>query len=101
MRFTRYHSFSADQRPLDPQRLFWQNVRVALSNACMKLAPKLGQEHTMTHILPMLLAFLRDESAEVRVQRGSWPTCEYFRQLRCELFRRVFKVFFRVEHGES
>lgn len=42
-----------------------QNVRVALSNACMKLAPKLGQEHTMTHILPMLLAFLRDESAEV------------------------------------
>lgn len=43
-----------------------QNVRVALSNACMKLAPKLGQEHTMTHILPMLLAFLRDESAEVR-----------------------------------
>lgn len=43
-----------------------QNVRVALSDACMKLAPKLGQEHTMTHILPMLQAFLRDESAEVR-----------------------------------
>ncbi len=43
-----------------------QNVRVALSNACMKLAPKLGQEHTMTHILPMLVAFLRDESPEVR-----------------------------------
>lgn len=31
----------------------------------MKLAPKLGQEHTMNHILPMLLTFLRDESAEV------------------------------------
>lgn len=48
-----------------------QNVRVALSNACMKLAPKLGQEHTMTHILPMLLAFLRDESAEV----GTGQSC--------------------------
>lgn len=58
--------------------LFLQTVRMALSNACMKLAPKLGQEHTMTHILPMLLAFLRDDSAEVsvrilvRFEPGTW-----------------------------
>lgn len=75
MRFIRAIRESAKRNlRLQPLNLLRQNVRVALSNACMKLAPKLGQEHTMTHILPMLLAFLRDESAEVCV-RSYWLSC--------------------------
>lgn len=47
----------------------------------MKLAPKLGQEHTMTHILPMLLAFLRDESAEVRFAHAGPHAVAAFRDM--------------------
>jgi hypothetical protein len=40
-------------------------VRAALSDTCMALSPKLGQEHTVRSVLPMLQHFLRDESSEV------------------------------------
>jgi hypothetical protein len=42
-------------------------VRAALSDTCMALSPKLGQEHTVRSVLPMLQHFLRDESSEVHI----------------------------------
>jgi len=44
-----------------------QNVRVALADACMELSPKLGQELALAHMVPVLMHFLRDEAAEVRL----------------------------------
>lgn len=40
-------------------------VRGALSDACMSLAPALGQAHTVRSVVPMLQHFLRDEASEV------------------------------------
>lgn len=40
---------------------------VALSESVMEIPPKIGAEATVTHILPLILQFLRDEAVEVRL----------------------------------
>ncbi|VDM30687.1 unnamed protein product [Toxocara canis] len=44
-----------------------QHVKTALASVVMGLAPILGNELTMEHLLPIYLTLLRDETAEVRL----------------------------------
>ena len=44
-----------------------QHVKTALASTVMGLAPILGSELTMDHLLPIYLTLLRDETAEVRL----------------------------------
>jgi hypothetical protein len=39
---------------------------VVVATACMAICPKLGEEVAITHIVPLLEIFLKDESHEVR-----------------------------------
>lgn len=43
------------------------HVKIALASVIMGLAPLLGQENTITHLLPIFLSMLHDEAAEVRL----------------------------------
>lgn len=44
-----------------------QHVKTALASVIMGLAPILGKDLTMEHLLPIYLTLLRDETAEVRL----------------------------------
>ncbi len=44
-----------------------QHVKTALASVVMGLAPVLGKEMTIEHLLPMYLSLLKDETAEVRL----------------------------------
>lgn len=44
-----------------------QHVKTALASVVMGLAPILGKDLTMEHLLPIYLTLLRDETAEVRL----------------------------------
>lgn len=44
-----------------------QHVKTALASVVMGLAPILGKDLTMEHLLPIYLILLRDETAEVRL----------------------------------
>ena len=42
-----------------------EHVRAALSSVVLSLAPVLGQQSTITLLLPLFLRLLKDESAQV------------------------------------
>lgn len=44
-----------------------QHVKIALASVIMGLAPILGQENTVTHLLPIFLSMLHDDTPEVRL----------------------------------
>jgi serine/threonine-protein phosphatase 2A regulatory subunit A len=44
-----------------------QHVKIALAQVVMGLAPLLGKESTVEHLLPVFLAMLRDDTPEVRL----------------------------------
>ncbi len=44
-----------------------QHVKTALASVVMGLAPVVGKEQTVEHLLPMYLLLLKDETAEVRL----------------------------------
>lgn len=44
-----------------------QHVRAALANQISGLAPLLGNEATLEHLLPLFLHLLKDDFAEVRL----------------------------------
>lgn len=56
---------STDQQVLAQDTV--QNVRVAVAEACMGVAPTLSEETFMAHVVPLLMHFLRDEAPEVRL----------------------------------
>lgn len=44
-----------------------QHVKIALAHVVMGLAPLLGNQSTVEHLLPIFLAMLRDDTPEVRL----------------------------------
>jgi serine/threonine-protein phosphatase 2A regulatory subunit A len=44
-----------------------QHVKIALASVIMGLAPILGQENTVNHLLPIFLSMLHDDTPEVRL----------------------------------
>jgi serine/threonine-protein phosphatase 2A regulatory subunit A len=44
-----------------------QHVKIALAHVVMGLAPLLGNQGTVEHLLPIFLAMLRDDTPEVRL----------------------------------
>ena len=44
-----------------------QHVRAALASVVMGLAPTLGKDRTIEHLLPVFLTLLKDEIPEVRL----------------------------------
>jgi serine/threonine-protein phosphatase 2A regulatory subunit A len=44
-----------------------QHVRASLASQVSGLAPLLGKEHTIEHLLPLFLQLLKDESPDVRL----------------------------------
>ena len=44
-----------------------QHVKIALAQVVMGLAPLLGHEATIEHLLPIFLMMLRDDTPEVRL----------------------------------
>ena len=47
--------------------LQFQHVKGELASVIMGLAPLLGREHTVKHLLPIYLQMLKDSTAEVRL----------------------------------
>lgn len=43
-----------------------EHVRASLASSINKLAPLLGTQDTVEHLLPMLLQLLRDDNSEVK-----------------------------------
>lgn len=58
-----------------------QHVKTALASVVMGLAPILGKDLTMEHLLPIYLTLLRDETAEVRLNIISSLDKVYFADL--------------------
>lgn len=44
-----------------------QHVKIALASVVMGLAPLLGHQSTIDHLLPIFLCMLRDDTPEVRL----------------------------------
>lgn len=44
-----------------------QHVKIALASVVMGLAPLLGNQNTIEHLLPIFLGMLRDDTPEVRL----------------------------------
>lgn len=49
------------------------HVRQALASVMNEMSPELGREHTINHLLPLLLTLLRDNNPEVIDDRGKYP----------------------------
>lgn len=49
------------------------HVKTALAGVIMNLAPILGQENTIEHLLPLFLIQLKDEVNFYKRYHNSWP----------------------------
>ena len=61
-------------------------VRAVLASVAMELAPVLGKQHTIEHLLPVLLSLLKDDSQEVRlniISKLDEVSLQFFIKLYC------------------
>lgn len=56
-------------------------VKTALAGVIMALAPLLGKENTMEHLLPMFLVQLKDENPDVNLFNRNSIKCQLNRLL--------------------
>lgn len=49
-----------------------EHVRQALASVLNDMSPVLGRDHTINHLLPMLLSLLRDTNPEVSRVGNDW-----------------------------